>query len=80
MLQNNFTHPEFSFIKSQGFTLSSVSFPPLAFSSFLYNVIISRNRKTEREKFSAETERLLKNRTYKLENFSIKVLGRVPGP
>ena len=56
-LQNNFIHPEFSFIESQGFIPSSVSLPPSAFSSFVYNVIISPNMKME--KFRAEAEKCL---------------------
>lgn len=58
MLQNNFIHPEFSFMKIQGFVPSSGLLSPFAFSSFVYNVIISTNRKNRKGKFNAESENL----------------------
>lgn len=58
MLQNNFICPEFSFIKFQGFVPSSVLLSPFAFSSFVYNIIISTNKKNRKGKFNAESENL----------------------
>lgn len=59
MFQINFIHPEFPFIKIQGFVPSSLLFSPFSFSSFVHNVIISLHRKNRTGKFSTEIEKPL---------------------